>query len=48
MSEQVLTYLSKNVPAERVNHFLRVEQTAAVYNLDRQKAAIAGSNVRLG
>ncbi len=46
MREKVLTYLSQNVPAERVQHILRVEQTAAstaaVYNLDRQKAATAG------
>ncbi|MDY6902405.1 MAG: bis(5'-nucleosyl)-tetraphosphatase (symmetrical) YqeK [Cyanobacteriota bacterium] len=46
MREQVLTYLSQNVPPERVNHILRVEQTAAdlaaVHNLDKQKAAAAG------
>lgn len=46
MREQVLTYLSQNVPSERLNHILRVEQTAAdlaaVYDLDQQKAATAG------
>lgn len=46
MREQVLTYLSQNVPPERAKHILRVEQTAAdlaaVYNLNRQKAATAG------
>ena len=46
MREQILTYLSQNVPPERVNHILRVEQMAAnlalIHNLDRQKAAIAG------
>lgn len=46
MREQVLTYLSENVPPERVNHILRVEQTAAdlaaVPGLDKQKAATAG------
>lgn len=46
MREQILTYLSQNVPPERVNHILRVEQTAAdlavVHNLDKQKAATAG------
>ncbi|BAY83397.1 hypothetical protein NIES267_28850 [Calothrix parasitica NIES-267] len=46
MREQVLTYLSQNVPPERVNHILRVEQTAAnlatVHGLDKQKAATAG------
>ncbi len=46
MREQILTYLSHNVPPERVNHILRVEQTAAhlaaIYNLDQQKAANAG------
>lgn len=46
MREQILTYLSHNVPPERVNHILRVEQTATdlatVYNLDQQKAATAG------
>lgn len=45
MREQVLTYLSQNVPPERVNHILRVEQTAVdlatVYNVDPQKAATA-------
>jgi predicted HD superfamily hydrolase involved in NAD metabolism len=45
MREQILTYLSQNVPPERVNHILRVEQTAvylaAVYDLDRQQAATA-------
>ena len=45
MREQVLTYLSQNVPSERLNHILRVEQTAAdlaaVYDLDQQKAATA-------
>ena len=46
MREQVLTYLSQNVPSERLNHILRVEQTAAylpaAYDLDLQKAATAG------
>lgn len=46
MREQVLTYLSQNVPPERVNHILRVEQTAAdlaaIHDLDKQKAATAG------
>lgn len=37
--------MSQNVPPERVNHILRVEQTAAdlavVHDLDKQKAATA-------
>ena len=46
MREKVLTYLSQNLPQERVNHILRVEKTAvelaAIYDLDRQAAATAG------
>ncbi|MBW4671837.1 MAG: bis(5'-nucleosyl)-tetraphosphatase (symmetrical) YqeK [Cyanomargarita calcarea GSE-NOS-MK-12-04C] len=46
MRKQVLTWLSENVPPERVNHIIRVEQMADSlalhYNLDREKAAQAG------
>ncbi len=46
MHKQVLTYLSQNVPLERVNHIIRVEQVAAnlaaVYNLGQKKVANAG------
>ncbi len=46
MREQILTYLSHNVPPQRINHILRVEETAAylaaIYDLDQQKAATAG------
>ena len=45
MREQILTYLSQNVPSERINH-IPIEQTAVdlacVYDLDRQQAATAG------
>jgi len=46
MRDQVLTWLSDNVPASRVQHILGVEQMAAelarYYHLDAAKAAQAG------
>ncbi len=46
MREQILTYLSQNVPSARVNHVLRVEQTAIeladIYDIDPEEAATAG------
>lgn len=46
MREQILTFLSQNVPQKRLNHILRVEEMAAclaaIYSLDQQAAATAG------
>ncbi len=46
MRQKVLAWLAENVPPSRINHILRVEQMAVDlaehYNLDREKAAIAG------
>lgn len=46
MREQVLAWLAENVPKNRVNHILRVEQMASelavLYHQDLKKAALAG------
>jgi predicted HD superfamily hydrolase involved in NAD metabolism len=46
MRQKVLAWLAENVPASRINHILGVEQMAVDlaehYNLDREKAAMAG------
>jgi len=45
ISEQVLAWLANNVPESRLNHILRVEQTAvelANHNLDVEKSASCG------
>ncbi len=46
MRDRILAWLADNVPEARLNHILRVEQTAVDlakhYNLDVEKAATAG------